>query len=526
MKRFLVMCFCLLVIGTLVFAAGGNQGDTRTGTAASIRVEVFDRGTDGGRSDPTNNNWTNWIKEKFLKDENINIIFVAVPRGEEIPALTRMMAAGDAPDICFTYTADVITQYSQQGGLYDVAPYVNSHMPDLKAFLGPDTTLPGRDLIYRIQDSNTGKLHAVPARRMSMGLAMRGTFIRKDWLDTLGLPLPATTQQFYDAMVAIKDRDPAGIGRERIIPFTIRDNGAGNTAGQMQGAFIDPNLSNKDLWIEGAIMQPGYKETIRFLNRMFNAGLIDIDFPLYNDGGNSVDNLIKSGVAGCYIADRDHPYRDTPGNFTVLKQNIPNAVIEPIDPFTNSQGRTPKEIYDPVGLYSMIPVFSRVPEAAMRYLNWLARFENRLFLQIGPEGITHDIVDGIAKIKAAQGLWIQNSDQNLDYTLPINGLDLGDPVKNTLSIVNAFNADYSSYIERAYALSVKDGQPFPVVPVTLTVAGQYTQILTDKANSLRVNAITCPPGQFDRIWDEGIRDYLASGGQAVIDERRSKYIGP
>jgi putative aldouronate transport system substrate-binding protein len=244
------------------------------------------------------------------------------------------------------------------------------------------------------------------------------------------------------------------------------------------------------------------------------------------DGGNNADNLIKGGTAGFYIGNRDEPYRDTPGIFTNLRQNIPGALIEPINPFTNAQGKTPKEIYDAVGIYSFIPAFSKEPEAAMRYLNWLARFENRYFLQTGPAGITHDVVDGIPKLKAATGLWIMNSDQNLDYTLPINGLDLGDPAKNTKSIVNAFNADYSQLIERAYALSLKDGKAPPVVPVTLTLEGQYQAVLGDKQDRLLVSAITCPPGNFDQVWEEGIKDYLASGGQAVIDERKAKYIAP
>ncbi|MDR3248901.1 MAG: sugar ABC transporter substrate-binding protein, partial [Treponema sp.] len=79
-----------------------------------------------------------------------------------------------------------------------------------------------------------------------------------------------------------------------------------------------------------------------------------------------------------------------------------------------------------MGIYNLVPVFSKAPEAAMRYLNWLTVFENRYFLQVGPEGIVHDVVNGIPQIKAGAGLWIQNSDQNLDYTLTINGLDLGD----------------------------------------------------------------------------------------------------
>jgi hypothetical protein len=33
----------------------------------------------------------------------------------------------------------------------------------------------------------------------------------------------------------------------------------------------------------------------------------------------------------------------------------------------------------------------------------------------------------------------------------------------------------------------------------------------------------CSPAQFDTLWSDLINDWLASGAQAVIDERRAKY---
>jgi hypothetical protein len=38
-----------------------------------------------------------------------------------------------------------------------------------------------------------------------------------------------------------------------------------------------------------------------------------------------------------------------------------------------------------------------------------------------------------------------------------------------------------------------------------------------------VQMITCPPNQFDAVWDAQIKDWFASGAQAVLDERRQKY---
>ena len=163
-----------------------------------------------------------------------------------------------------------------------MAPYVDSLLPDLKVLLGPDTAIPGRDLIYRNLDSSTGKLFSIPAKRTIT--AQRNIFIRKDWLDKLGLPLPKTTQEYYDALLAFKEKDPGGVGKDKVIPFIMTADVRWEAANIMD-PFIDPNLSLKERWIntvvERNLLLPGFKEGVRFMNKMFNAGLIDRDFPLY-----------------------------------------------------------------------------------------------------------------------------------------------------------------------------------------------------------------------------------------------------
>lgn len=47
--------------------------------------------------------------------------------------------------------------------------------------------------------------------------------------------------------------------------------------------------------------------------------------------------------------------------------------------------------------------------------------------------------------------------------------------------------------------------------------------LADKRDRLLQRAIVARPEDFDRVWDEGMADYLRSGGQAIINERAQKY---
>ncbi len=490
---------------------------------SEITVEVFDRGTDGGRTDPTNNYYTNWIKEKVLEELNIGVTFVAVSRWEEVDQLNNLMAAGTAPDVCLTYSNDLIANYRDLGGLADLAPYVDTLLPDLKAFLGPDPAVEGRDLIMRNVNTETGQLFSIPAKRMNV--AQFGTFIRKDWLDKLGLPLPTTTEEFYQALVAFKTQDPGGVGKDKVVPFTMT-SAVNFRASVLIESFIDPNLSRKDRWVNTVVdryfLLPGYKEGVRFLNKMYNEGLIDNQFMLYNDDVDS-DNLIKSGVVGATIHNWDQAFRDNPGWLRDLKANVPDAEFVACDPFKNSAGNTEKGLYDVAGVNFFVPASSKNVEGALRYINWLSKFENHYYLQIGDEGVTHELIDGIPKIIPATGEKIMNSPQNIDYTIMINGIDVQDMSKYGQALAQSYTVD-PQYIIDAYNYAMKDGRPAIIVPVTLSAAGPYTQTLIDKGNTLMAEAVTAKPEEFDAVWDRNIQDWLASGAQAVIDERAAKYV--
>jgi putative aldouronate transport system substrate-binding protein len=526
MKKVVLGVFFLILAGVPVFAAGGQASSRPAGGSGpvEITVEVFDRGTDGGRSDPTDNNYTRWIREKLLKDENIKVTFSAIPRNAETVTLNNLMAAGNAPDICFTYDQTLIANYRNQGGLYDMAPAAERLMPDLKKFLGPDPSIPGRDLIYRTLSN--GKMYSIPSRRMVT--ALFNTFIRKDWLDKLGLPLPKTREEFYNALVAFRDRDPGGVGKDRVIPLTF--SGSINNINSIN-SFLDPSVTVKDLWINytmqdtytGWVALPGIKDGFRWFNKLYNEGLLDRDFPLRV--GADVDNLHKSGVTGSFESNWAYPFQDTPGIYRDLAANVPGAEFVAVDCFPNAKGITSKVVYDVEGIHFFIPVFSKAPEGAMRYVNWLSRIENITFLQLGPEGIAHDMVDSLPQMKPAAGLWVQNSSQNLDYTIPVNGLELGDPDLNIKALARGFNVR-PELINDAYQTAMNNSWSLPVIPVELTVGGPYQQILRDKFRNFIALAVTSRPAEFDRVWNEGFTDWMDSGARAVIEERAAKYIEP
>jgi len=485
-----------------------------------IKVEVFDRGTDGGKTDPTNNYWTDWIKKKVLEDENIEVEFVAVSRWDEEPQLNNLMASGTAPDVCYTYSQSLIALYRDQGGLTELNPYMDK-LKDLDILLGEDTALPGRRLIERNKVMETGIIHSVPARRMNV--AGWNTFIRKDWLDKLGLPLPTTRDEWYNTLVAFKNNaDKLGTD---VIPFIMTDDVHHRTI-NLVASFLNPDMTPKEMWINSVIdrwyLLDGAKEGYRFLNKMYLDGLIDPEFYLYKDDVKN-EEYIKAGRVGSFIHNWDQAYRNSPSYLDGLRENVPDGEFVVIDPFVNAAGKTFKRMFDPAGLHVFVPSFSKNADAAVRYINWLAKPEVYKFLQFGEEGKNHKIVNGLPAAIPATGETIQNSSFNIDYTINMNGIWLGDDETTTKALANAYTCD-PKYIIDAMKYAMKDAEATLVVPVTLSAAGPYSEDLRLKGNEGSCNAVRAPAGQFDKVWDEFIKDWRASGADEIIAERAAKYI--
>jgi len=261
----------------------------------------------------------------------------------------------------------------------------------------------------------------------------------------------------------------------------------------------------------------GYKRGVQEMNKWYNEGLIFRDFPLMVTADDFY-NQIKSGVVGAFCQNWDMPYRTDYRLLVDLRRNVPGADYVPIDVVQN------KDMMDKVGLQIFIPSFSPNKDAALKYLNWLAKPENYQFLQIGREGVNHQMVNGVPMTIAtpAGNPWIQNSPNNIDYTMPINGVEMGSASLNARVLGLSYGDIPPEVIATAFEVSTRNARAAAVYQATTTV-NQYNRDLQEKADDLLAQAITARPADFNRIWDNGIRDWLRSGGQEVFNERSALY---
>ncbi len=490
-----------------------------------ITVEVYDRGNDGG-SDPTNNMYTEYIKQGVLEDLNIEVEFVAVPRWTEVEQINNLLAAGDAPDVCYTYDYPTIQTYANMGGVLDLGQYVDANkelLPNLWDWLGETN-------IYWDRDPAAGTIWALEGK---LAVSNRiNTFVRQDWLDKLGIEAPTTKAEFEAMLVAFRDNADTLLGADadKMIPYSVSYD-VGWRAATLIESFIDPDISDKEYYINGfddrKFTQNGTKEAVRLLNKWYNDGLMWDDFALYGSGDTTEDDMMKAGYIGAFTHNWDYPFRNGEDSINANLQRLvgEEAVYVAIDPFEDSNGTHTKFVSGPIDRKIFFPATNDEPLASLMYLDWISAPEHIEYLQIGDEGVTHNKLDsGAVQTIAATGEAIQNSGMNIDYTMTCNGLKLADPDLTVKSRAYNYAGIDPAIVEGADRICNTDMKVGKNVNVGAIAAEEgMGPALSEKRDIAYDTAVIAPVDQFDAVWDAAMADYLSSGGQAIIDERTEKW---
>ncbi|MBR4710751.1 MAG: extracellular solute-binding protein [Clostridia bacterium] len=537
MKRILTLVLSLALLATL-FATAALADVTDDGfvdgkftETRHITVEIYNRNNDGG-TDPTDNVWTKYIKEQMLERYNVDVTFVSVGRWTEGDDMNNLLAAGNAPDVCYTYNGNMIVTYANMldangnPGIINLAPYLEAY----KDQLGDMIALLGEADLYYDQDPVTGALWMIEGRRADVSRIT--TFIRKDWLDTLGLSEPTTIEEFHAALVAFRDNAELLLGAdaERMIPYTTStDIGWRNDL--LSVSFVPEEVDDETLFVFGYddrhLLYPGYKEGIRVLNQWYNEGLIWKDFGLYDDS-TVEDNNMKAGYVGAFMHNWDYPFRNGDDCINAnLKRNVgENAMFVPIDCFQNDAGITRKFMGAAVGSDRKIffPSTNKEPLASLLYVNFISDADTIYYLQTGLEGTTfvkND--DGAIQIIAATGEWVKNSGNNIDYTMTCNGLYLGDATAASTAL--SYPGIPAEIVIKANEYGQNNGRFVKHYNVgTIESETNVGTSLTTLRDVLFTKAVTAPVDQFDSVYDEYIEQYMTSGGAAIIDERIEKLL--
>lgn len=481
--------------------AAGDGG--KKGSPVTLKIELFDRGNTPPGAPPLTESWfVKYIQEKFGDPNNIKVEFVTVPRTEEVPKLNVLMAANEAPDLIFTYSDPAVQNWVKQGGLTDLGDLINQHGPNLKKYLGDQL------LSYGVIN---GKQYTIPAKRII--IASSTPIIRKDWLDKLGMQPPKTTDEFYATLKAFKEKDPGGTGG-KVIPYGIRYN---NNLDPLVRTFWK-KMTEEEYYSLPDWQKPGNKDAYRFLNKLYNEGLISPDFALDKDGKKFQADLVN-GQIGFAITNTNEPVYQA--YYSTLQKNVPSATLLPVDPFTNYEGKHVKAIYHPLSAHLMVPKSSKRAVEVIKFLDWMSDYKVIFDLQNGTEGVTYKKGDDGIPVFTDTDEAKKVMYNYLDYSMLINGKDMGDPEKTLKA--NAADPKYKDFTMDSIKVGDKDGQLPARFNRPIEAQIKYNQTLSDKGVEITVKTITAKPADFDKLYDDLVAEYMKIGGKEVMDEQLKAY---
>ena len=223
---------------------------------------------------PTNT-FTQWYSERT----GINLDFDIAPPNEDREVLNLTIASGDLPDIIvgFTVNPSTLALFGPQGLFLPLSDLIEEHGHFIHDVF--ETSPQVRPLIT----SPDGEIYGLPqVNECYHCFYAQRAWINSDWLDNVGMGVPQTTDELFDVLTAFKEQDANGNGDPNDeIPLAAATTGWNtNIDGFLMNPFVFSEFKGNNQYfdmndgvISTTVTSEGYRDGLRYLNKLFSAGL-------------------------------------------------------------------------------------------------------------------------------------------------------------------------------------------------------------------------------------------------------------
>lgn len=490
---------------------------------------------------PENNQYTRYLKTTL----NIDTQYLWTAASADYEGKVDLaISSNDLPD-AMQVNLRQLTQLVNNDQIADLTDTYNNYAsPSVKRMMDSSKGIALKAVTFN------GKIMAIPALTVPDD-GYQLMWIRKDWLDKVGLPIPKTVDDIEKTAQAFITQDPGGNGAGKTIGIVGPQNG-----GALNADFLNPTNGNfgfdpiffsyhayPGFWIKGAdgkaaygSIQPETKTALARLADLYKKGLIDPEMGTRKDSSAP----IAAGTAGIYFGEWWNGYWPLPD----AVKNNPKANWQAYAVPLDSAG-----VWNP---HQGIPATSFVvvrkgyanPEAAMKTVNLFNRDESKMDMSVGSnqdevlrlpqamydEGqVTYqamlDVLMG--KTKAAD-----YADPKYDVykLLKDDVAKIGTAKKAPFDNMDITNWDTTSTVwSRAYSILVGDGAIYNPVggKDKVNVVFSLTYAPTATITSKWVNLKKLEDETFLKIilgtasidtFDQFVKDWKAQGGDQVTTE--------
>lgn len=237
------------------------------------------------------------VFQEMERRTGVKINFIYPPVGQATENYNLSISSLDLPHMysCPPMYTGGLDKAVDDGIYMELTPYYEKGLlPNYKYLL--DTY----DGFAKDAFMDSGRMIFLPMIDMIGSAPWSGMWVRKDWLDELGLQIPETIEEYDAVLRAFKESKSAVLGLNLNIN---KNNSWGTWNNYMISTAYDTSLNwfNKDGTVVFGPLEPGFEPFITQLNAWYKDGLIDPDFTTrMQDTGDSYNANVANGVYGMW----------------------------------------------------------------------------------------------------------------------------------------------------------------------------------------------------------------------------------
>nr|WP_260504069.1 extracellular solute-binding protein [Paenibacillus illinoisensis] len=342
-------------------------------------VDPTDKSLPAGDT-PENNQYSRYVKDNLNIDTKVTWQAATGTNYEQ--KVNLAISSNDLPDALVVKDTQLRAMV-KAGQLEDLTDAFNRYAsPAMKSYMEKTNGVSAQAVTF------DGKMYAIPSIQVQSD-GVHQMWIRKDWLDKLGLEPPKTMEELENVAKAFVEQDPDGNGKNDTIGIAGQQNGSrlyanflestNNTYGldpifgaykAYPGYWLKDNAGNP---VYGSIL-PETKEALAKLRDMYANGLIDKELGIRKAASESVVN----GNAGIFFAPWWMGYGPLPDGIKNDPKANWQAYLLPLD----ADGQFNAHMGAPSTVFVVVRKGYEHPEAVIKMLNLLIRDESKFDISV------------------------------------------------------------------------------------------------------------------------------------------------
>ncbi len=244
------------------------------------------------RGEPIENNrWIQYYKEALNIDCEYALTNASLTDYNQ--ELLLAMTSGELPDVFHVFNQSMISQLAEAGVIWDLTEiYQNNANETLGGIIEGEGTEIYSTGMY------DGKLYAIPQKMPSTN-SYNHCWVRRDWLEELGLDVPETMEDVKNIAAAFKEHYEDNVGLMFSNSYMSEYQGIFWAFGGKENSARNQWVLQEDGTLAYAEILPEMKEGVRWLNEMYTEGLINKEWST-EDTWSALSNYVATGRCGIF----------------------------------------------------------------------------------------------------------------------------------------------------------------------------------------------------------------------------------